>query len=93
MFRALDVVDRLLDRRRYLSGDAFSTLDLTAAAVLAPIARPEGWCWAKVAARRRSDSLWPTLFYTHPAAAWVRRVYDVYAGPGAVSPAALAWAP
>lgn len=91
--RALDIVERLLSGRAYLSGPSFGALDLTAAAVLAPIARPEGWRWAQARAPRRSDSLWPTTFYGHPAAAWVRRVYDLHAHAGGPPPAMLTWAP
>ncbi len=91
--RALDLIVERTLHQAYLTGPAPSQLDLTAAAALAPMARPEGWRWARVVCKRRGGSLWPATFFGHPASAWVRQVYDHHAGVVIRAHQPAAWAP
>lgn len=91
--RALDLLLEAVGTDPYLLGGAVSELDLAAAAVFAPVARPESWRWATPAARRGSGRAWPTLFFQHPAAAWVRRIYDRHGASTPAAPPAFAWIP
>lgn len=91
--RALDLVAERTVDGGYLSGTTLTSLDLAAAAALAPLARPEGWQWTRAIGGRRSVSLWPSYYLGHPAAAWVRRLYDRHAAAQVQEPRSSSWAP
>jgi hypothetical protein len=73
--RALDLIAGLTERHSYLSGDALSCADITAAAVLAPIARQEGWAWAGRLWTPIDHVAGRSVLTTHRGAAWVRALY------------------
>jgi hypothetical protein len=92
--RALDLVAGLTQRHAYLLGGALTFTDIAAAAVLAPIARLDGWEWAGrgwtplAAVAGRSD------LARHRGAAWVRDLYRRHGEPRGVSPdLSCAWVP
>jgi hypothetical protein len=71
-----------------------SSADMTAAAVLAPIARQEGWSWA--------GKLWAPLDHLagrshlihHQGAAWVRALYAQHGKSPVINPEpGRAWLP
>lgn len=67
----------------YLAGDAFSVADLTAAALLAPLARPPGTLWHELGAypapvERAIDAL-----RSLPGFAWVQETYRRHRGASA----------
>jgi glutathione S-transferase len=76
-----EAIARLESRLRqgpYLLGDALSRVDITAAALLAPMyAPPEHPCkkWADVRAALPGWHAWASAFDGSPLADWVRRVY------------------
>ena len=73
--RGMDLVVGLTNRHGYLLGDQLSSADITAAAVLAPIARHEGWVWA-------GRSWIPNQLFgcsplaNHAGSNWVRGMYE-----------------
>jgi glutathione S-transferase len=88
--RAPDVVKRGLDRvaaeRRasgYLVGDAFSVADLTAAALLGPIARPAGTLWREIGPFPDAAERFLEEVEGHEAVAWVREMYRAHRGESA----------
>ncbi|MDX2143693.1 MAG: hypothetical protein SFV19_10085 [Rhodospirillaceae bacterium] len=92
--RAFDLISGLTQRHAYVLGDELSFVDLTAAAVLAPIARKEGWVWA--------GHGWPPLsavagrceLAQHRGAAWVRGIYERHARQRVVTPhSSHSWLP
>jgi glutathione S-transferase len=92
--RALDLVSGLTARHGYLLGEALTLVDLTAAAVLAPIARKDGWVWAGRTWTPLGAVAGRTDLARHRGAAWVRDIYDRHAEIAA-PPAepARAWVP
>jgi glutathione S-transferase len=92
--RALDLIAGLVERHAYVLGDTLSYADLTVAAVLAPIARKDGWAWAGRAWTPLSVLAGRSPLSTHRGAAWVRRLYDRHLiSPAATAVPKRAWLP
>lgn len=77
---ALDRVAREVGASGFLVGDAFSVADLTAASLLAPVARPEGSVWADLGGLVPSVDEFFEGIEGHEAIGWVRETYRRYRG-------------
>lgn len=94
IMRALDVVASISQQKTYLFGDRLSSADLAAAAVLAPVARKEGWAWAGQMWAPLSSIAGRSVLVRHPGAAWVRGIYDRHAQKAlAVPDQSRVWVP
>jgi glutathione S-transferase len=96
IMRALDVVASLglHNDRPYLFGNALSSADITAAAVLAPVVRKEGWAWAGQSWTPLSLVAGRSALVRHPGAAWVREMYARHAHQAVSAPEQTrAWVP
>jgi glutathione S-transferase len=83
---ALGRIETERGARRYLVGDRFSVADLTAAALLSPLAYPPEFPY-RVPMPRPSGQYWEAV-RRHPALAWVADMYHRHRGSSAeVSPA------
>jgi len=82
----LDRVARELGASGYLAGDAFSVADLTAASLLAPIARPPGTLWAGLGRFPGAAEEFLAEVADHEAIAWVRETYRRHRGESAEIP-------
>ncbi|MSO98191.1 MAG: hypothetical protein EXR11_08240 [Rhodospirillaceae bacterium] len=92
--RALNLICGLTERHFYLLGDQLTATDITAAAVLAPIARKEGWAWAGQAWPPMSMVAGRSSLAVHRGAAWVRTLYEHHGKRAAMIPASSrAWLP
>ncbi|MBL8643118.1 MAG: hypothetical protein JNK21_04225 [Rhodospirillaceae bacterium] len=79
IMRALDVVQSLSAQQTYLFGNTLTHADLSAAAVLAPVVRKQGWHWAGKMWAPLSAIAGRSALARHPAANWVRMMYDLHA--------------
>jgi glutathione S-transferase len=92
--RALDLVSGLTQRHGYLLGNELSSADITAAAVLAPIARKDGWGWAGRTWTPLSAVAGRSDLAQHRGAAWVREIYQRHGERQCVAPeTCYAWVP
>ncbi len=94
LIRALDVVQSLCAQQTYLFGNTISHADITAAAVLAPVVRKQGWSWAGRLWTPLSAIAGRSALARHGAANWVRMMYDLHT-PNTMAPPeqTRAWVP
>jgi glutathione S-transferase len=94
LIRALDVVQSLSAQQPYLFGSALTQADLTAAAVLAPVVRKQGWTWAGRLWTPLSAVAGRSALARHPGANWVRMMYDLHSPNFTAQPEQTrAWVP
>jgi glutathione S-transferase len=67
----------------YLVGDSFTVADLSAAALLAPIARPKGTIWAEIDGMPEAVERFMEKLSDHPGVAWVHEIYRRHRGESA----------
>ena len=79
----LDRIAEQVGRSGYLVGDGFSVADLAAAALLAPIVRPEGTIWAALGALPDAVQRFTEEASNHEAFAWVHEMYRRHRGGSA----------
>ncbi len=92
--RALDVVQSLCAQQSYLFGNEPTHADITAATVLAPIVRKQGWVWAGQNWSPMATMAGTSALARHPAANWVRMMYDLHTpSPVAFVETTRAWVP
>lgn len=77
---ALDIVVKNRGPNGYLVGDQFSVADLTAAAILQPVALPEEYPVAFPKPRPPGLEQWLTRWADHPGTEWVRDMYRRHRG-------------
>lgn len=70
----------------YLVGDAFSVADLTAAALLAPLARPKGTIWEQIGRIPVPVQDFLDGLRDHAGIAWVHEMYARHRGESAALP-------
>src|SRR5206468_13089746 len=77
---ALDRIEAELQPSGYLVGDRFSVADLTAAALLFPLAEPPELQYPFPERRPERLERWIASLSAHPAVAWIGRMYREHRG-------------
>lgn len=78
-----DRLAREIGASGYLAGDSFSVADLTAAALLAPLARPAGSLWAQLGDFPDAVERFLEELEDHEATRWVHEMYRQHRGESA----------
>ena len=82
--RTLDEIAEQVEATGYLVGDAFTIADLTAAALLAPVANPDHPDMRRPSPQPSRVAEFVASWHAHPASEWARSMYDAHRPPPVV---------